>query len=112
MWKDKCPVLLILTHALRIGFPCVPWNEVPHRNGAVRENIPTSPILLEYTTIMKGIDVADQLQASYSSLTRSHKWWHRVFFAMLDIVEVNSYIMYLSRCGEGPDLVKRPMNHL
>jgi hypothetical protein len=61
MWKDKCPVLLILTHALPIGFPCVPRDEVPCRNGAVRENIPTSPILLEYTTFMRGIDVADQL---------------------------------------------------
>jgi hypothetical protein len=33
-------------------------------------------------------------------------------FAMLDIAEVNSYIMYLSHCGEGPNLVAKPMNHL
>jgi hypothetical protein len=112
MWKDKCPILLISTHALPISFPCVPWDEVPHRNGAMRDNIPTSPILLEYTTFMRGIDVADQLRASYSSLTLSHKWWHRVFFAMLDIAEVNSYIMYLSRCAEGPNLEARPMKHL
>jgi hypothetical protein len=61
MWKDKCPVLLISTHANPIGFPCVPHDEVPHRNGTIREQIPTSPMLLEYTTFMRGVDVADQL---------------------------------------------------
>jgi hypothetical protein len=112
MWKDKCPVLLLSTHAISIGFPCVPRDEVPRRNGAVRDSIPTSPILLEYTTYMRGVDVADQLRASYSSITRSHKWWHRVFFALLDITEVNMYIMYMSRCATGPHPVERPMTHL
>jgi hypothetical protein len=95
MWKDKCPVFLISTHANPIGFPCMPRDEVPRRNGAVRENIPTSPMLLEYTTFMRGVDVADQLRASYSLQSRSHKWWHRIFFALLDITEVNIYVMYL-----------------
>jgi hypothetical protein len=62
MWKDKCPVLLISTHANPIGFPCVPHDEVPRRNGPVREKIPTSPMLVEYTTFMRGVDVADQLR--------------------------------------------------
>jgi hypothetical protein len=79
MWKDKCPVLLLSTGANPIEFPYVPCDEVPRRNGAIREQIPTSPILLEYTTFMRGVEVADQLRASYSSQTRSHKWWHRVF---------------------------------
>jgi hypothetical protein len=98
MWKDKRPVLLISTHANPIGFPCMPHDEVPRRNGPVREKIPTSPMLIEYTTFMRGVDVADQLRASYSSQSRSHKWWHRIFFALLDITEVNTYIMYLDRC--------------
>jgi hypothetical protein len=95
MWKHKCPVLLISIHANPIGFPCVSRDEVPCRNGAVRENIPTSPTLLEYTTFMRGVDVADQLRASYTFQTRSHKWWHRIFFPLLNIMEVNIYIMYL-----------------
>jgi hypothetical protein len=67
MWKDKCPILLISTHANPIGFPCMPHDEVPRRNGVVREKVPTSPMLIEYTTYMRGINVADQLRASYSS---------------------------------------------
>jgi hypothetical protein len=111
MWKDKYLVLLISTHALSIGFLCVPHNEVPHRNRTVRENIPTSPMLLEYTTFMKGIDVADQLCASCFSLTQNYKWWHKIFFVMLDMTEVNMYIIYLSHCGKGPNLVAQPMTH-
>jgi hypothetical protein len=112
MWKDKCLVLLISSHALPIGYPCMPRSEVPRRNGVVREEIPTSPMLLEYTKFMRGVDVADQLRASYSSLPRSHKWWHRVFFAMLDVTEVNMYVMYLDRCRQGPNPVKSPLTHL
>jgi hypothetical protein len=79
MWKDKCPVLLLSTHATLIGYPCMPIDEVPRRNGAIREQVPTSPVLREYTKFMRGVDVADQLRASYSSLPQSHKWWYRVF---------------------------------
>jgi hypothetical protein len=112
MWKDKCPVLLISTHANPIGFSYVPRDEVPCRNGAIREQIPTLPMLLEHTTFMRNVDVADQLRASYSSQSRSHKWWHRIFFALLDITEVNIYIMYLDRCSQGPSPVRHPMTHL
>ena len=112
MWKDKCLILLISIHANPIGFPCVPRDEVPCRNGTVREKIRTSSVLLEYTTYMKGVHTVDQLRASYSSQSRNHKWWHHVFFALLDITEVNTYIMYLDRCKQGPNLVKFPLMHL
>jgi hypothetical protein len=31
---------------------------------------------------------------------------------MLDVTKVNMYIMYLSECKEGANLVRHPMNHL
>jgi hypothetical protein len=95
MWKDKCPVLLISTHVNPIGFLCMPRDEVPRRNGAMKERIPTFPMLLKYTTFMRGVDVAEQLQASYSLQSRSYKWLHRIFFVLLDITEVKIYVMYL-----------------
>jgi hypothetical protein len=69
MWKDKCPVLLISNHAMPVGFPCVPRDELPRHNGTTRDFIPTSPVLREYTTYMRGVDVADQLRALYSNQT-------------------------------------------
>jgi len=81
-------------------------SEVLRMNGAMREKIPTSLVLMEYT------DLVDQIRESYSSLTRSHKWWHRVFFALLDITKVNMYVMYLDYCTQGPNPMKSPMTHL
>jgi len=94
LWKDKRPVLLISTHALPVNFPCVPMPTVPHTNGAIQDDVPTSPVHLEYTTHMRGVDVVDQLRASYTCQTRSHKWWHRVFSFLLDTIVVNMYLIY------------------
>jgi hypothetical protein len=101
-----------ISHAMPVGFPCVPHDEVPRRNGATRDFIPTSLMLREYTTYMRGVDVTDQLRASYSSQTRSHKWWHRIFWFLIDMTLVNMYIMYLSRAAERPNPISQPMTHL
>jgi hypothetical protein len=85
--------------------------KVPRRNGAVREAIRTSPMHYEYTTYMRGVDVVDQLWASYSYQTRSHKWWHRVFFFLIDTTVVNMYIIYLSLLRR-QQVPSRPMIHL
>jgi hypothetical protein len=111
LWKDKCPVPLISTHAQPTGFPCQPVDVVPHRNGAIWEDIHSSPMHKEYTTYMRGIDVADQLRASYSYQVRSHKWWHRIFYFLLDMTIVNMYIMYLSILGR-QRVQKVPITHL
>jgi hypothetical protein len=114
MWKDKRLVLLISTHAVPVQPPCTHPDllmKVPRRNGAVREAIHTSPMHYEYTTYMHGVDVADQLRASYSCQTRSHKWWHRVFFFLIDTTVVNMYIIYLSLLRR-QQVPSRPMTHL
>lgn len=115
MWKDKKPVLLISTHSNPIQAPCERVVTVPRRNGVVREQVQTSPVLLEYTTHMRGVDVADQLRASYSCQVRSHKWWHRIFFFLLDVSVVNMYVIYLD-CVAHHNLHRRipipPMTHL
>jgi hypothetical protein len=95
MWKGKRPVLLISSHAMPIGYPCVPVITVPRRDGAERNNIITSPVHHEYTTHILGVDVADQLRASYSCQTQSHKWWHWIFFFLLDTTVVNMCLLYL-----------------
>jgi hypothetical protein len=114
MWKDKRPVLLISTHAVPVQAPCTHPDflaKVPRRNGAVRDEIHTLSIHAEYTTYMRGVDVADPLRASYSCQTRSHKWWHRVFFFLINTTVVNMYIIYLSLLRRQREPT-RPMTHL
>ena len=106
-------MLLLSTHALPIGLSSMyPPLEVPRRSGALRHQIPTPSILLEYTTYMRGVDVADQLKSSYTAVSRSHKWWHKIFNGLLDISMVNMYIMYLDRCKQGRNPVSIPLMHL
>lgn len=111
VWTDKQVVLLLSTHAMPIAFPCTPVPTVPRRNGADVERIQTSPVHVEYTTHMRGVDVADQLRASYSCQTRSHKWWHRVFYFLLDTTVVNMYILYLGIAKQN-NPSKIPISHL
>ena len=68
---------------------------MPRRNGGERPQVPTSPVLLKYTMKMRGVDVADQLWGNYTWLSKSHKWWHRVFFFLWKMTTINMYIIYL-----------------
>lgn len=43
---------------------------------------------------MLGVDKLDQLMSYYSFLHKSIKWWRKVFFWMLEVSIVNSYIIY------------------
>jgi hypothetical protein len=60
-WRDKKMVCLLSTHARPVVVEGEERPTVPRRNGAIREAIPTSPVHLEYTTYMRGVDVADLL---------------------------------------------------
>ena len=94
LWKDKCLVVLLSTHATSICAPCEIRDTTSRRQSTMQTEIFTSPMLVEYTKHMRGVDMADQRRASYSSQTRSHKWWHRVFWFLIDTIIVNMYVMY------------------
>jgi hypothetical protein len=110
-WRDKKTVRLLSTHARPVVVEGEERPTVPRRNGAIREAIPTSPVHLEYTTHMRGVDVADQLRSNYSCQVRTHKWWHRIFYFLLDMSVVNMYLMYLE-CWKKFPIGTRPMAHL
>ena len=47
---------------------------------------------------MLGVDKLDQLMAYYSFLHKSVKWWRRVFFWLLEVDVINSYIIFKELC--------------
>ncbi|GFO21829.1 PiggyBac transposable element-derived protein 4-like [Plakobranchus ocellatus] len=47
---------------------------------------------------MGGVDRADMLCGSYGLSWKSKKWWHRVFFGLIDRTLVNAYIVYRQIC--------------
>ena len=43
---------------------------------------------------MLGVDKIDQMMSYYSFVRKSIKWWRKVFFWLLDMSVVNSFIIY------------------
>jgi hypothetical protein len=93
VWKDKQAVVLLSTHANPVP-PLGSKLFVRRKIGGMKKKILTTPMHLQYTENMRGVDAADQLRGVYSCLTRSHKWWHRLFFYMLDTTICNMWIIH------------------
>lgn len=58
---------------------------------------------------MLGVDKMDQLSTYYHFLHRSVKWWRKVFFWLLEVIIVNSYVMH---CEISKKKKEKPMTHL
>jgi hypothetical protein len=55
----------------------------------------------EYNRTMGGVDRFDQLRERYAIGRRSIKWWHRIFYWLIDLAVINSFILYkISRKDE------------
>ena len=49
-------------------------------------------VVAEYNQFMLGVDKIDQMMSYYSFVRKSIKWWRKVFFWLLDMSVVNSFI--------------------
>jgi len=58
-------------------------------------------VILEYTKFMRGMDRADQYRGCYGFTRRSYKWWEKLFFWLMEVAVVNSYILYSLDKKEG-----------
>ena len=109
------------TRAFRSGaLLCVSWRAATkkkplimlsssstHQMVTVRSRRTTQqkPIAVDrYNYSMNGVDRADQYTVYYSFVRRSVKWWRKVFFWMMEVAVVNSYILY--KCH-----TIRPLSH-
>lgn len=67
------------------------------KGGREKIPIPCPSCICDYNRYMGGVDLADQ-QLSYYSLTqrRTIKWWKKVFWRLIDIAIINSWIVFRS----------------
>ena len=49
---------------------------------------------------MGGVDKADMFCAIYGTSRKSMKWWHRIFFGLLDRTMGNAYVVYTKMSGQ------------
>tara|TARA_R110002050_G_C8919827_1_gene511337 strand:+ start:261 stop:2138 length:1878 start_codon:yes stop_codon:yes gene_type:complete len=48
----------------------------------------------DYNFYMNAVDIADQLRSYYTTRRRTNKWWHRLFFFVLDTAICNAFVSY------------------
>lgn len=63
------------------------------RNGS-QVNVHCPKVVETYNKFMGGVDRFDQLQERYRIGRRSIKWWHRIFYYLLDLAIVNSFVLW------------------
>ena len=77
------------------------------RNSSRTKQKPT--VVTDYNKHILGVDKLDQLVSYYSFLHKSVKWWRKVFFWLLEVCVVNSFVTYKEACSK--DTI-RPMRQL
>jgi len=92
VFVDRKTVALFSTFYAPIPATREEWPIVSCRIDEEVTDLETSPIHKAYTEFMNEVDVVDHLYTNYSYQTRSHKWWHKIFFYLLDTSIVNCYI--------------------
>ncbi|CAH1974762.1 unnamed protein product [Acanthoscelides obtectus] len=57
-------------------------------------DVPCPTAIAFYNEIMGGVDLADQMSGVYNLDRKSCKWWKKVFYRLLMISVVNSWVIY------------------
>ena len=101
-WKDNKAIMIISNFHGTEGTSV----QRRQRNGE-KLDVPCPTAIADYNKNMGGVDKADMLRALYAVNRKSVKWWHRIYWCLLDIAFVNSYVSYQSMHGKMPLLQYR-----
>ena len=67
-----------------------------------------------YNKYMNAVDRSDQILATNNVLHKCMRWWKTLFFHLIDIAVVNSYILFKKHQAKNPDeeALRRPRDYL
>lgn len=89
-WQDNKPVTLLTTAVSPREVTSV---KRTNKDGS-KSNVYCPKVVDLYNRIMGGVDRFDQKRETYAIGRRSVKWWHRIFYFLVDLAIVNRFIMY------------------
>jgi hypothetical protein len=89
IWKDKRDVYMLTN----MHYPPAEGNFCDQHGNAIKP-----AIVADYNAHMGYVDKADRMANSYSISRRTWKWTNKLFFHLLDLTILNSFIL-LSSCG-------------
>ena len=94
-WIDSKPVHFIS------NYHGVTATTVNRREKDGKKAIVSCPnVVKDYNNYMGGVDKHDQLRQVYGLDRKSVKWWHRIFFGLLDMSIVNVFVIYKESCPD------------
>ena len=109
-WKDKRTVTLVSTmHSATDRVNVTRHTKVNGEHVVLQ--VPQPAVVDEYNRWMGGVDVFDQMVATYRVLRKTWKWWKTLFFDFIDIAVVNAYILY-QEYAKRPDANLESLSHL
>jgi len=90
-WKDRRDVLALTTMHNTSASVIMKRRKGSHD----KQPLPCPTAIIDYNQYMGGVDLMDQ-HLSYYSLTtrRTLKWWKKIFWRLVDISVVNSWIIF------------------
>lgn len=104
-WKDKRVVHMLTTYGKgsKSDVTVVPnkWPNQPH--------VSKPNTILDYTKNMGAVDRSDHFISSYEFMRRTKKWYRKMFFWILEVGLINSYLLY-----KQVQIIhnKKPLSHL
>ena len=60
---------------------------------------------------MNTVDRSDQILSTFNTQCKCLRWWKTLFFHLIDIAVVNSYILFLEHKANNPNDIKRPKGY-
>ena len=78
--------------------------------GYTNNNVPQPGVIANYNKYMNAVDRSDQILATNNLHRKCVRWWKTLFFHLIDIAIVNSYILFQEHRANSPDepALKRP----
>ena len=86
-WMDKKQVTMLSTIHKGSEMVSLP----PDHRGEVRRK---PKVVVDYNLGMKGVDLSDQMAVSYAVRRKCRKWYHTLFFCLVDTAVVNGFLVH------------------
>ena len=93
-WRDNKSVSFISSMHNKANENTVCTRRTKKDGKYSRIEIQQPTLVNDYNKYMSGVDKSDQLIGKYESIRKTHKYWKTLFYHLLDIARVNSYILF------------------
>ena len=83
------------------------------RGGWAKRDVPQPGVVANYNKYMNAVDRSDQILDTNTVHRKCLRWWRTLFFHLIDIAVVNSFILFQGHRRNSPDepALKRPKSY-